>query len=71
MKETQLINLYRGQQFKIPGLDNCYKNLKLVRVNKVSAVISGERKLKVNDKDVWVTIPGSYTISPYTVVEPI
>lgn len=71
MKETQLIYLYKGQQFKIPGLDNSYRNLKLVRVNKVSAVVSGERKIKVNDKDVWATIPVSYTISPYTVVEAI
>jgi len=69
MKETLLIELNRGERFKIPGLDNSYKNLKLVRVNNVSAVVSGERKLKVNDKEVWANIPTSYTISPFTVVE--
>lgn len=70
-KEIQLIDLYKGQKFTIPGLEKSYRNLRLVRVNDVSAVISGERKTKVNDKEVWMNIPITYTISPYTVVEKI
>jgi len=67
----QLIELYRGTKFKIPGLENSYRNLKLIRVTDCSAAISGERKIKVNDKEIWAQIPISYTISPYTVIETI
>lgn len=70
MKEMQLNNLNRGQKFKISGLDNTYRNLKLVRDNDCSAVIAGERCLTVNGSKVWSQIPAGYTISPYTVVEP-
>jgi len=70
--ETQipLIALNDGRKFSIPGLSN-YRNLRLIRSNDCSAVISGDRKLKINDKDVWSVIPSGYAISPYTVVEPI
>lgn len=67
----QIIELYHGTKFKIPGLENSYRNLKLIRVTDCSAAISGERKIKVNDKEIWAQIPISYTISPYTVIETI
>jgi len=69
MQETLLCELNPGQKFKIPGLDNTYRNLRLVRDNTCSAVIAGERKLKINDKEMWSQIPSGYTISPQTVVE--
>lgn len=70
--ETQipLVALNDGRKFNIPGLTS-YRNLRLVRSNDCSAVISGDRKLKINDKEVWSAIPSGYTISPYTVVEPV
>ena len=70
-KEVPLNFLDYGQKFKIPGLDNIYKNLRLIRCTNCSAVIGGDRKLKVNDKDVWSQIPQGYTVSPYTMVVPI
>jgi len=63
-----LIELYNNQRFSIPGLTS-YRNLKLVRSNDCSAVISGDRKLRVNDKEIWAQIPSGYTISAFTVVE--
>lgn len=72
MSQTRLlIELHDRTKFKIPGLENSYRNLQLIRVTDCSAAVSGERKVKVNDKDVWLQIPLSYTISPYTVVEVI
>jgi len=70
-KEIPLGWLNYGQRFVIPGLNNSYKNLRLIRNTDCSAVIGGERKLKINDKEVWSTIPQGYTISPYTMVVPV
>jgi len=69
-KEIPLGWLNYGQRFVIPGLNNSYKNLRLIRNTDCSAVIGGERKLKINDKEVWSAIPPGYTISPYTMVVP-
>lgn len=69
MKLTQLCCLNNGQAFKIPGLENVYRNLRLVRDNDCSAVIAGDRRLDVNGSKIWAQIPTGYTISPYTVVE--
>lgn len=68
-KEVPLNWLNYGQKFAISGLKS-YKNTKLVRCNDCSAVIVGERMLKINDKEVWSQIPSGYTISPYTMVIP-
>jgi len=62
-----LIALNYGRKFTIPGLTS-YRNLRLIRCTDCSAVIGGERKLKVNDKEVWSQIPPGYTISPLTMV---
>jgi hypothetical protein len=70
-KEIPLGWLNYGQRFVIPGLNNSYKNLRLIRNTDCSAVIGGERKLKLNDKEVWSAIPPGYTISPYTMVVPV
>jgi hypothetical protein len=70
-KEIPLGWLNYGQRFVIPGLNNSYKNLRLIRNTDCSAVIGGERKLKINDKEVWSAIPPGYTISPYTMVVPV
>jgi len=67
--ETELYNLNYGQRFTIKGL-NSYRNLRLVRATDCSAVIGGERKLKINDKETWAQIPAGYTISPLTMVVP-
>jgi len=48
-----------------------YRDLRLVRNTDCSAVVSGDRKLRVNDKEIWAAIPAGYTISPYTMVVPI
>lgn len=69
-KEVPLNWLNYGQKFAISGLKS-YKNTKLVRCNDCSAVIAGERMLKINDKVVWSQIPSGYTISPYTMVVPV
>ena len=69
-KEIPLCWLNYGQRFSIPGLNNSYRNLRLIRNTDCSAVIGGERKLKVNDKDVWAAIPQGYTIAPMTMVLP-
>jgi len=69
-KEIPLGWLNYGQKFIISGLSS-YKNTKLVRSNDCSAVISGDRMIRVNDKEVWTQIPQGYTISPYTMVIPI
>ena len=69
-KEIPLGWLIYGQRFVIPGLNNSYKNLRLIRNTDCSAVIGGDRKLKINDKEVWSAIPPGYTISPYTMVVP-
>ena len=68
--EVPLNWLNYGQKFTISGLKS-YKNTKLVRCNDCSAVISGERMLKINEKEVWSQIPSGYTISPYTMVVPV
>lgn len=68
--ELPIIALNDGRKFIIPGLTS-YKNLRVVRTTECSAVIAGERKLKINDKEVWSTIPSGYTISPYTMVVPV
>ena len=70
-KEIPLSWLNYGQRFVIPGLNNSYKNLRLIRNTDCSAVIGGDRKLKINDKEVWSAIPQGYTISPYTMVVPV
>ena len=70
-KEIPLGWLNYGQRFVIPGLNNSYKNLRLIRNTDCSAVIGGERKLRINDKEVWSAIPQGYTISPYTMVVPV
>jgi hypothetical protein len=70
-KEMPLGWLNYGCQFVIPGLHNLYRNLRLVRNTDCSAVVSGDRKLKINDKEVWIAIPPGYTISPYTMVVPV
>lgn len=69
-KEVPLNYLNYGQRFTINGLSN-YKNLRLIRCTDCSAVIGGDRKLKVNDKEIWSQIPPGYTISPFTMVEPV
>jgi len=69
-KETPLIALHDGTKFIIQGLSS-YKNLRLIRCTDCSAVIGGERKLKINDKETWSTIPAGYTISPFTMVVPV
>jgi len=69
-KEVPLNWLNYGQKFAVLGLKS-YKNTKLVRCNDCSAVIAGERMLKINDKEVWSQIPSGYTISPYTMVVPV
>jgi len=66
-KEIPLIALRNGTKFIISGLTS-YRNLKLVRSTDCSAVISGDRRLKINDKEVWSAIPMGYAISPYTMV---
>lgn len=70
-KEIPLGWLNYGQRFVIPGLNNSYKNLRLIRNTDCSAVIGGERKLRINDKEIWSAIPQGYTISPYTMVVPV
>lgn len=70
-KEIPLGWLNYGQRFVIPGLNNSYRNLRLIRNTDCSAVVSGDRKLRVNDKEIWAAIPAGYTISPYTMVVPI
>ena len=70
-KEVPLGWLNYGDRFSIPGLNNSYRNLRLIRNTDCSAVIGGERKLKINDKETWSTIPQGYTISPYTMVVPV
>jgi len=67
--EVPLNYLNYGQKFNIPGLKS-YRNLRLVRHTDCSAVISGDRMLKINDKEVWSQIPSGYTISPFTMVVP-
>lgn len=67
--EVPLNYLNYGQKFSIPGLKS-YRNLRLVRCTDCSAVIAGDRLLKVNDKEVWSQIPSGYTISPFTIVSP-
>lgn len=69
-KEIPLGWLNYGQKFVINGLVS-YRNTRLVRSNDCSAVIAGERMLRINDKEVWAQIPQGYTISPYTMVLPI
>jgi len=69
-KEIPLGWLNYGQKFIINGLSS-YKNTRLVRSNDCSAVIAGERMIRVNDKEIWAQIPIGYTISPYTMVVPI
>jgi len=69
-KEVPLNWLNYGQKFVISGLMS-YRNTRLVRCNDCSAVIGGDRMLKINDKEVWSQIPSGYTISPYTMVVPI
>lgn len=68
-KEVPLNYLDYGQRFTISGLSS-YRNLKLVRCTDCSAVIGGERKLKINEKEIWSQIPAGYTISPFTMVIP-
>lgn len=68
-KEVPLNYLNYGQRFTIGGLSS-YKNLRLIRCTDCSAVIGGDRKLKINDKEVWSQIPAGYTISPFTMVIP-
>jgi len=70
-KEIPLGWLNYGQRFTIPGLNNSYRNLRLIRNTDCSAVIGGDRKLKINDKEGWSAIPQGYTISPYTMVVPV
>lgn len=69
-KEVPLLWLNYGQRFSISGLSS-YKNLRLIRCTDCSAVIGGERKLKINEKETWSTIPPGYTISPFTMVVPV
>jgi len=69
-KEIPLGWLNYGQKFVINGLKS-FRNTRLVRCTDCSAVIGGERMLKINDKEVWAQIPAGYTISPYTMVTPI
>lgn len=66
--QKYLIELRNNQQFTIPGL-TMFRNLRLVRSNDCSAVISGDRKLRVNDKEIWTQIPSGYTVSAFTVVD--
>jgi len=66
--QKYLIELRNNQQFTIPGL-TMFRNLRLVRSNDCSAVISGDRKLRVNDKEIWTQIPSGYTVSALTVVD--
>jgi hypothetical protein len=66
--QKYLIELRNNQQFTIPGLA-MFRNLRLVRSNDCSAVISGDRKLRVNDKEIWTQIPSGYTVSAFTVVD--
>ena len=70
-KQMPLGWLNYGCQFTIPGLNNLFRNLRLVRNTDCSAVVSGDRKLKINDKEVWAAIPPGSTISPYTMVVPV
>jgi len=69
-KEIPLGWLNYGQKFVINGLKS-FRNTRLVRCTDCSAVIGGERMLKINEKEVWAQIPAGYTISPYTMVTPI
>ena len=69
-KEIPLYWLNYGQKFIINGLKS-YRNTRLVRCTECSAVIAGDRLLKVNDKEVWSQIPAGYTISSMTMVVPI
>lgn len=69
-KEMPLNWLNYGQKFIISGLKS-YRNTRLVRCTDCSAVIAGERMLKINDKEVWSQIPSGYTISPFTMVIPV
>lgn len=69
-KEVPLNYLNYGQKFTINGL-SLFRNLRLIRCTDCSAVIGGDRKLKVNDKEIWSQIPPGYTISPFTMVVPV
>jgi hypothetical protein len=69
MKRTLLICLHRGQKFKIPGLDNTYRNLALKKANDCSAQLTGQRNIEISGVKRWVDIPMGYTVSPYTEVE--
>lgn len=69
-KEIPLGWLNYGQKFVINGLKS-FRNTRLVRCTDCSAVIGGERMLKINEKEMWAQIPAGYTISPYTMVTPI
>jgi DNA-directed RNA polymerase subunit RPC12/RpoP len=69
-KEVPLNCLNYGQKFVISGLKS-FKNTRLVRCTDCSAVIAGERLLKINDKEIWTQIPSGYTISPFTMVVPV
>ena len=69
MKRTILICLNRGQKFRIPGLENTYRNLSLKKVNDCSAQLAGQRSIEISGAKKWVDIPVGYTISPYTEVE--
>lgn len=70
IKEVPLNWLNYGKKFNISGLKS-YRNTRLVRCTDCSAVIAGERMLRVNDKEVWAQIPPGYTISPFTMVVPV
>lgn len=69
-KEIPLSWLNYGQKFIISGLKT-YRNTRLVRSTDCSAVIAGDRMIRVNDKEVWTQIPPGFTISPYTMVVPL
>lgn len=69
MNTAMLIDLNYGQKFRIPGLDNSYRNLSLKRNNDCSAQISGQRCMEISGSKKWLDIPSGFTISPYTVVE--
>lgn len=69
MKRTILICLHKGQKFKIPGLDNTYRNLALKKVNDCSAQLTGQRNIEISGVKRWTDIPMGYTVSPYTEVE--
>jgi len=69
MKTKLLIELHYGQKFKIPGLENSYRNLSLKRNTDCSAQINGQRCVEISGAKKWLDIPAGYTISPYTVVE--